>query len=219
MPSSHGGSHRFESYSAHHTDFLGVPPRNLLRNKGSASGPEYRPYRQWTMARPKKTSSKSKTHTKGSSTRPKRTAVVWIAPDLERITKGERGRRGLADPTSGYYLRLADLALTGTSGASPKAAQTMHLTGDEALLSTPFPAEPEIHEQQSIKSKRSKISAPKPPKLPAPPKRPTFERPHQSSPEHPKLALPRLQPPKPGKFRPPKPPKSPKKPKPPRHSG
>src|SRR5436190_5941221 len=172
------------------------------------------------MARPKKTS--SKTPRRGSPARPKRTAVVWIAPDLERITKGERGRRGLGDPTSGYYLRLADLALTGasttgTSAARPKGTQPTHLTSEESLFSTPFPAEPEIHESRSNKGKPSKLSLGKPAKAPASPKRPMVERPHQASLEHPKLALPRLHPPKPAKFRPPKPPKSPRKPKTPRH--
>jgi hypothetical protein len=164
------------------------------------------------MARPKKTSSKSRR--RGSSTPPKRTAVVWIAPDLERITKGERGRRGLADPTSGYYLRLADLALTGASATSPKPAQPVHLTSDEAIFSMPFPEEPKINEPEPTRGKRSKLSPPKPAKAPAPPRPLKVQRPHQTSLEHPKLVLPRLQP---GKFRPPKPPKSPRKPKPPGH--
>jgi len=167
------------------------------------------------MARPKKTSSKARR--RGSSTRPKRTAVVWIAPDLERITKGERGRRGLADPTSGYYLRLADLALTGASATSPKAAQPTHLTSDEAIFSTPFHQEPKINEPEPTRGKRPKLSPPKPAKAPAPPRPLTVQRPHQTSLEHPKLVLPRLQPPKPSKFRPPKPPKRPRKPKPPSH--
>jgi len=171
------------------------------------------------MARPKKTSPKNRR--KASSSRSKRTAVVWIAPDLERITKGERGRRGLADPTSGYYLRLADLALTGTSAPAAKSTQPTSLTPteDELLFSRPLPLGHETETPLPAQGKRSKASSPKGLKSPPSLKQPRVEVPRRKPAEHPKLSLPRLHPPKPPKFDPPKPPKSPKKPKPPRHAG
>jgi hypothetical protein len=163
---------------------------------------------------------KTQTQGKESSLRPKRTAVVWIAPDLERITKGERGRRGLADPTSGYYLRLADVALRGTQVAGSKASQPMSsaLSEDEMLFSMPFPLGPESDKPLPSEAKRSNMPRSKRPKPPLSPKQPRVEVPRQTSLEHPKLALPRLQPAKPPKFDPPKPPKAPRKPKPPRQA-
>lgn len=167
------------------------------------------------MARPKKTSPKRRQQ---SSSRPTRPAVVWIAPNLERITKGERGRRGLTDPSGGYYLSLADLVLKdGASKPNQPASST--LSGDEALFAKPFPAPPESLSSQHPgpkQGKTSRISSSKQLKSPAVSKRPKVERPRQSSPEHPKLALPRLRPPKPPKF---EPPQLPRKPKPPRHRG
>ena len=76
---------------------------------------------------------------------------VWVAPDLERKIKGERGRRGLSEPPYSYYLQLADIALK----SSPSEA------GPSAIPVTVWPV---------LKSpKRAKLALPKPPK---PPKRP-----------------------------------------------
>lgn len=162
------------------------------------------------MARPKKNSPKRR-H-KESSTRPK-PAVVWIAPNLERITKGEQGRRGLTDPTSGYYLGLADLVLKPPSGA----ANTIQPSADEALFAAPFP---EPHRDESAAdAKHSKILRRKSRKGLSHPKPPKVDMPRQSSPEHPKLALPHLRPPKPPKFKPPQLANSLRKPKPPRGRG
>lgn len=170
------------------------------------------------MARPKKTSPKRRQQ---SSTRPTRPAVVWIAPNLERITKGERGRRGLTDPSGGYYLSLADLLLK--DGASkPNQPASSSLTGDEALFPGPFSATPESPSTQHPGPKQRKtsgISSSKQLKSPTVSKRPKVERPRQSSLERPKLTLPRFRPPKPPKFEPPQLPKSPRKPKPPRRRG
>lgn len=171
------------------------------------------------MARPKKTSPKRRQEE--SSTRPTRPAVVWIAPNLERITKGEQGRRGLTDPTSGYYLSLADLVLKEGGASKPNRPASSTLSGDEALFAKPFPTEPQSLGQQPGPERRksSRVSSPKQVNSPAISERPQVERPRQMPTEHPKLTLPRLQPPKPPKFEHPKPPKSPKKPKPPRSRG
>lgn len=169
------------------------------------------------LARPKKTSPKRRQQERPSrSTRP---AVVWIAPNLERITKGEQGRRGLTDPTSGYYLSLADLVLKEPGASKQHQPASSTLSGDEALFAQPFPQsenpshhpEPEEREMATLSSKQLKS--------PSVSKRPKVERPHQMPTEHPKLTLPRLQPPKPLKVERPKPPKSPRKPKPPRQRG
>ena len=199
------------------TEFcLACPPKLLRRQEQYFGGFGQRLLRTIeTMARPKKTSPKRRRQQ--GSTRP---AVVWIAPNLERITKGEQGRRGLNDPTSGYYLSLADLVLKG--GAATKISQPVSstLSGDEALFSKPYPAGSPGFESAT---RRQVEPARKPPRisskqLKSPPisKRPKVEIPRQSSPEHPKLALPRLQGPKPPTVEHPKPPKNPRKPKPPR---
>jgi hypothetical protein len=170
------------------------------------------------MARPKKTAPKRRQQQ--SSTPPKRTAVVWIAPNLERITKGERGRRGLTDPTGGYYLSLADLVLKEPGASKPNQPASSTLSGDEALFADPFPVEPESPSRQrpaTEQRKTSRISSSKQLKSPHVGKRPKVERPHQMSTDHPKLTLPRLQPPKPPIFEHPKPVKTARKPKPPRH--
>jgi len=171
------------------------------------------------MARQKKTSPKRRQQER--STRPTRPAVVWIAPNLERITKGEQGRRGLTDPTSGYYLSLADLVLKERGASEQHQPASSTLIGDEALFAKPFPAEPETLRQPPAPEQRkpSRISSLKQLKSQPVSKRPKVERPHQMPADHPKLTLPRLQPPKPPKFDRPKPPKSPRKPKPPRQRG
>src|SRR5689334_17368929 len=171
------------------------------------------------MARPKKTSPKRRQQQSSSSG--KRPAAVWIAPNLERITKGERGRRGLADPTGGYYLSLADLVLKEAGASNPNQPGSSNLSLDEGLSARPFPAEPESLRQRSGPGQRksSSISSSKQLKSPPVSKRPKVERPRQMSTDHPKLTVPRLQPPKPPMFEHPKPPRSPRKPKPPRQRG
>lgn len=89
---------------------------------------------------------------------------VWVAPDLERKIKGERGRRGLTEPPYSYYLQLADIALK-SSPSEP---------GPSAIPVTVWPV---------LKSrKRPKLAMPKPPKAPkrprpVVPKPPKLERP------------------------------------------
>src|SRR2546423_7607317 len=85
------------------------------------------------MAPPKKAASKSRQ--KRGSGRADRTAVVWIAPDLERRTKGELGRRGLTDSTSGYYLSLADLVLKESASGSATAKESEDLSSGGAQYS------------------------------------------------------------------------------------
>ena len=171
------------------------------------------------MARPKKTSPKRRQQE--GSRRPTRPAVVWIAPNLERITKGEQGRRGLNDPTSGYYLSLADLALKERGAQKTNQPASSTLSGDEALFVRPFPIESEAQMQHPGPEQRKTSRTPSSKRLKSPPvsKRAKVEVPRQMPTEHPKLTLPRLQPPKPPKFEHPKPPKGPRKPKPPRHRG
>src|SRR4051812_18975354 len=84
----------------------------------------------------------------------KRTAQgsVGIAPDLERRTKGEHGRRGLVDAPYGYYLQLADVALDQKPAnpvrhvpeqlpeVSPIFVPAMPVVSPESL--PPFPAAP-----------------------------------------------------------------------------
>jgi len=90
-----------------------------------------------------------------------RSRGVWIAPDLERKIKGERGRRGLSEPPYSYYLQLADIALRASpSDSSPSAIPV-----------TVWPV---------LKSpKRPRLSLPKPPKTPKPP-RPVVPKPPKS---------------------------------------
>jgi len=84
---------------------------------------------------------------------------VWIAPDLERTIKGERGRRGLSEPPYSYYLQLADIALKSSNPPSP----------------TP-PAIPDMVWPVLKSSKHPKLALPKPPKRPKPP-RPIMPKP------------------------------------------
>src|SRR5690349_8173824 len=114
------------------------------------------------MARRKKTAPKRRQQQQ-SSTPPRRPAVVWIAPNLERITKGERGRRGLTDPTGGYYLSLADLVLKEPGASKPNQPASSTLSGDEALFADPFPVEPESPSRQrpAPEQRKSRISSSK----------------------------------------------------------
>jgi len=84
---------------------------------------------------------------------------LWIAPELERTIKGERGRRGLVDPPYGYYLQLADIALKSPTPSN---------SGPSPFPITEWPA----------------LTAPKPPKarLPKPPKSPKRPRPNLPKP-------------------------------------
>ena len=169
------------------------------------------------MARQKKTSPKRRQ--KESSTHRSRPAVVWIAPNLERITKGEQGRRGLTDPTSGYYLSLADLVLREGGASKQDQPAPSTLTGDQALFARPFPQPEDPSRHPGPDERKTARLSSKHLKSPSVSKRPKVERPRQMSTEHPKLTLPRLQPPMPPKVERPKPPKSPRKPKPPRQRG
>jgi len=86
---------------------------------------------------------------------------VWVAPDLERKIKGERGRRGLSEPPYSYYLQLADIALK-----SPPPEAT-----PGSIPVTVWPV---------LKSrKRAKLTLPKPPQTPKPP-RPVVPKPPKS---------------------------------------
>jgi len=90
---------------------------------------------------------------------------VWIAPNLERTIKGERGRRGLSEPPYSYYLQLADIALKTSTPPSPTS-----------------PAIPDMVWPVLKSSKHPKLALPKPPKrpkIPRPivPKPPTLDRP------------------------------------------
>lgn len=86
---------------------------------------------------------------------------VWVAPDLERKIKGERGRRGLSEPPYSYYLQLADIALKSPPPES----------GPSAIPVTVWPV---------LKSaKRPKFALPKPPKTPKRP-RPVVPKPPKS---------------------------------------
>src|SRR5437588_7842768 len=93
---------------------------------------------------------------------------VWIAPNLERTIKGERGRRGLSEPPYSYYLLLADIALKSSAPST---------TVPNSIPDTLWPV---------LKSpKRPKLTLPKPPKTPKPqrlnvPKPPKSNRPKPS---------------------------------------
>ena len=175
------------------------------------------------MAPPKKAASKSR-H-KRTSGRAGRTAVVWIAPDLERITKGELGRRGLTDSTSGYYLSLADLVLKESASATAKESEDLssgdaqHIGTDsqfvlDAILS-PDESLPQVQSKQPRSGQKTlKSIFPKPPK----PQRPKLGMPRPYVPKPPQPGVPRPQPPKPAGRSVPKPPKSVRKPRPPRRS-
>jgi hypothetical protein len=91
-----------------------------------------------------------------------RSRGVWIAPDLERKIKGERGRRGLSEPPYSYYLQLADIALK-TSTSSESSPSSIPVTVWPVLKSP----------------KRPRLSLPKPPKTPKPP-RPVVPKPPKS---------------------------------------
>jgi len=114
---------------------------------------------------------------------------VWIAPDLERTIKGEGGRRGLTEPPYSYYLHLADLVLKPTlpAGSSGTSVSKDLKPVDREQLFNPSPLQP--------------IALPPAPVLPV------------TSRAHPKLMLPRPQPPKPPKLAAPKPPRRPSQPK------
>ena len=120
---------------------------------------------------------------------------LWIAPDLERTIKGEGGRRGLSEPPYGYYLQLADLALTswGTSVSTKESP---------APQDSPFPSE-----QDQVEADQS-VSA-SPPKLLR--TAAALKRSQQfrvAAPARPpKVELPKTQAPKPPKLKAPKPPK------------
>ncbi|PYY15009.1 MAG: hypothetical protein DMG61_08200, partial [Acidobacteria bacterium] len=91
-----------------------------------------------------------------------RSRGVWIAPDLERTIKGERGRRGLTAPPYSYYLQLADIALKSSAPSSPDPT---------AIPLTVWPV---------LKSpKRPQLELPKPPRSPNPP-RPIVPKPPKS---------------------------------------
>ncbi len=183
----------------------------------------------------KKTSAQAKR--KGTK-RPTKVPVVWIAPNLDRITKGEAGRRGLTDSTTGYYLGLADLALKGQNSAPAAPVVSVsfpveQISVEPAMPQPAFPAEaapadttPLLPIQAKAPAKRSKppkLGLPKPPKVkllkPAAP---------PSKPKPPKLALPKTRPqPKPprletphrlGPLQTPRPPRL-SLPKPPRRRG
>src|SRR5205085_8969073 len=99
---------------------------------------------------------------------------LWIAPDLERRTKGEHGRRGLVDAPYGYYLQLADVALEQTPGALPRHVAEQHpetlpiftpamaVTPPDDL--PPFPAAPPTSRPAAARgtSRPAKLSMPKP---------------------------------------------------------
>ena len=92
---------------------------------------------------------------------------VWIAPDLERTIKGERGRRGLSEPPYSYYLQLADIALKSSPDPTPGP-----------IPDTLWPV---------LKSpKRPKLALPKPPKSPKPPRLTVPKPPKSDRPKPPK---------------------------------
>jgi hypothetical protein len=93
---------------------------------------------------------------------------VWIAPDLERTIKGERGRRGLSEPPYSYYLQLADIALKSPAPLSPTPAGIPDMVwpvlkpGKHPRLTLPKP--PKASRPRPIVPKPPKSDRPKPPK-------------------------------------------------------
>jgi len=94
---------------------------------------------------------------------------VWIASDLERTIKGERGRRGLNEPPYSYYLQLADIALKSPVPSSPTPAAIPDMVWP-VLKSAKHP---KLALAKPPKTSRPRPIVPKPPKSgrPNPPKR------------------------------------------------
>jgi hypothetical protein len=127
---------------------------------------------------------------------------LWIAPDLERRTKGEEGRRGLSEPPYAYYLQLADLAMRGAGGPEHSGPGRPTEASVEPIF-TSAPAE-------ELPPFLAPVPPPKPPKLALP--KPAPLKPHKLAvPRPPKLALPKppqaRSGPKPPKRTVPKPPR------------
>lgn len=147
------------------------------------------------MAKRKKTSGKSPVRVARNV---ERDTGLWIAPDLERRTKGEGGRRGLVDSTYAYYLQLADVALEtpkpNKKAAPPSVEPIFPLTFQSAASAPMAPAE-------HLPPMSPAAAPPKPPKLalpkPAPPKPPKLALPKPAPSKRPKLSIPK--PPKRGR--------------------
>ncbi len=169
-----------------------------------------------------KKSSQAAKKKNGNKKRSAKGLAVWIAPNLERITKGEAGRRGLTDLTTGYYLGLADLALKGEGSpldsTKPAYGPPGPVVVEPVLPQAAYSVE-DIQFQIEAKApakprKPSKLALPKPPKLKLrkPPTAP-------AKPKLPQRALPKLPvQPKPPRRTPPRPLGRPQQPRPPKLS-